>query len=369
MNEEWIEMIDKYFNGEMSNEERVLFEEELARNSELSSTFRIYQAIEEVIGGEEKNKQQKADLKNTLESIGKEYFSGRQSSYSDTLGSSSSSSRFRGETEQKEESIRHEGQAKVVAVTFWLRFAVAVILIGIIVLSAVYMLRKDQSNRELALNKKEATRINSNSFPNRVSTTSDTSAKKLNIPPGVIPPEVIPGTIPIEEEIEKKRELAGSLKIEKQQKQKNFTEALFAENFKPDAAPQHQEDPLRDAFNHYENREYREAIKALENVDVEPVSRGEGGEEKQEQLTFYTSYYKGLSYLTLGNTQKAILELKNAKSSDLYWQSKARWYLALAYFRANQRPKAVALLQRVAGDENAKEYKNKAQHLFNQVKE
>jgi tetratricopeptide (TPR) repeat protein len=75
MNENWIEKIDAYLEGEMSAQERALFETELSTNQELSSAFRMYQTIESGMRAHNSALSTgEVALKDTLQKLNADYF-------------------------------------------------------------------------------------------------------------------------------------------------------------------------------------------------------------------------------------------------------------------------------------------------------
>jgi hypothetical protein len=77
MNENWIEKIDKFLNGELNLEEKLAFESELTTNEELFSVFNLYGAIETEFQHMAKQKEEEAQLKNTLQDLKPTYFNVR----------------------------------------------------------------------------------------------------------------------------------------------------------------------------------------------------------------------------------------------------------------------------------------------------
>lgn len=147
------------------------------------------------------------------------------------------------------------------------------------------------------------------------------------------------------------------------------TATLFAANFKPDAAPVEKEGPLEKAFVLYENKKYIEAIVAINEADINIVTRGE--EDEQKFSLFYTAYYKALSYMATDHIQSAIPELKNAivNSPDNTYLVKARWYLSLAYIKTGELKKAHVFLEQLANNHTHSSYQTKAQQLKEQLKQ
>ncbi|QMU30542.1 tetratricopeptide repeat protein [Adhaeribacter radiodurans] len=74
MNKNDYEKVEEYLNGEMSHQEKLLFEAELSSNEELLSAFKVYQTIETKMRTAEKYRVQENDLKDTLHFLNKEYF-------------------------------------------------------------------------------------------------------------------------------------------------------------------------------------------------------------------------------------------------------------------------------------------------------
>ncbi|RDC61951.1 tetratricopeptide repeat protein [Adhaeribacter pallidiroseus] len=74
MNQDYLEQIEAYLNGEMSPVDQSLFESALASDKELSHTYKMYRTIEADMRGFEKYKLEDDLLKNTLSTLNKEYF-------------------------------------------------------------------------------------------------------------------------------------------------------------------------------------------------------------------------------------------------------------------------------------------------------
>jgi len=68
-----LEKIEQYLHDELSVEERLLFESEMATNKELASAFNLYRKIEhEMRAG--KDDAGRAAVKDSLQQLGKTYF-------------------------------------------------------------------------------------------------------------------------------------------------------------------------------------------------------------------------------------------------------------------------------------------------------
>src|SRR5690348_13842551 len=74
MNEIWLEKIGRYFNDEMSAEEKLFFKSEVKTNEELSSYFNLYQEIETTMCSKHKNDLQDEALKASLNKLSAKYF-------------------------------------------------------------------------------------------------------------------------------------------------------------------------------------------------------------------------------------------------------------------------------------------------------
>src|SRR4051812_2903381 len=74
MNEDLFERIDKYLNGEMSREEQLLFEAEMAANGELASLVNVYRVIDRDMSENQKYDDRELALKKTLKEMNSRYF-------------------------------------------------------------------------------------------------------------------------------------------------------------------------------------------------------------------------------------------------------------------------------------------------------
>lgn len=78
MNSDWYEKFEEYLQGNMSREERSLFEAALSSNEELSSEFMVYRTIETEMRNDIKHKAQKIALENSLQALNARYFKSNQ---------------------------------------------------------------------------------------------------------------------------------------------------------------------------------------------------------------------------------------------------------------------------------------------------
>lgn len=134
--------------------------------------------------------------------------------------------------------------------------------------------------------------------------------------------------------------------------QKVSTDELFAQNFEPYRnviAPVirgdngNQEDEKTQAFLAYEKGEYETAITLFTKL------------YKSTKEPYYL-FYKANALLKLERAQEAVpLLLEHLKTKDTLTE-KTNWYLALAYLKIKDKPKAKKLLKKVIAN---KSYKNK----------
>jgi hypothetical protein len=74
MNENAFEKMEDYLQGKMSPEERTRFEAEMASDAALSTSYKIYAAIDEEMQEDQKYKQDEAALKGSLDKLNTTYF-------------------------------------------------------------------------------------------------------------------------------------------------------------------------------------------------------------------------------------------------------------------------------------------------------
>ncbi len=107
--------------------------------------------------------------------------------------------------------------------------------------------------------------------------------------------------------------------------------------------------PLHHAIKNYEKGAYKEAIATLE-----------GEQNKERNSLIY--YYKGLSYLAMGESSQAIDEFNKCIQFDsTLFTEPAMWYMALAYIKEHNREKASSILTKLAQSEGR--YSQKADEL------
>lgn len=220
---------------------------------------------------------------------------------------------------------------KVKRMGVWKKLAIAASVAGLIYLSyTLYLRNTGNTTQVISNNKKTDSTTKAN--------TADSSSIKMPI-----------------ENIAKNEED----KTEHNLNQKNG-DALFAAHFKPDALPASKPAALEESFDYYEAAQYNDALNAFNSVDPNSTTRGDSADKKK--IEFYISYYKSLSYLANNNASKAIAELQKAMkgSPDKSSTVKAQWYLALAYLKTGRYKVAEQLLNQLAENNRAGEYRHKA---------
>lgn len=125
------------------------------------------------------------------------------------------------------------------------------------------------------------------------------------------------------------------------------TEDLYSayyETYPNTVSPIVRADPAEDsletkAFQAYENKNTDEAIDLFS--DIYKLNQSE-----------YAVFYQAMSILESGkNTEEAIRILQNTEWSDEY-KDKSLWYLALAYLKQDNKPKAKLVLEKLKNESN-----------------
>jgi tetratricopeptide (TPR) repeat protein len=337
-----LEKIEQYLKDELSAQERLLFESELATDEELASAFNLYRKIEHEMrtGNDDTGK---AALKDSLQQLGKTYFKRNETGDQQAVKpaapivslDSSKQGVFKKDTKLKRISV-------------WKQYAVAAAIIGVMSLSVIIYRQSQQKNYPVA---------NTNKKPDSSADIikRDSAQTHKNI---------------IEENLagQNKKDTNKAVKQKQQLHTTSNLEALFANNFKPDTIPESVAGPLEDALAYYENGDYKNAIASIETADLNMEFRGQ--ETDTKHIIFYAHYYKALSYLAENRVEKAIPELNNAikDSPDSILQIKAQWYLALAYLKSGDTEKAEKLLAKVVSNNGESTFKLKASTVLTDLK-
>ncbi|MEO6453794.1 MAG: hypothetical protein ABIN97_06985 [Ginsengibacter sp.] len=339
MNDDKFEEIDKYLNGEMTHEQQLLFEEEMAKNEELSSAVNIFRSIEIEMSQNERYSSEENSVKKTLEELNQQYFkkeSGEELSDAKKPGDNIFKSKETNAIEQTK-ADSSDSRFKLRKINLVARLAVAASIIGIIALSVTWYLEK-ANNSGIAGTITDSTKK-----------ANDKDTFSLNKSPSV------------NDITQKDKE-----NIERDKAEVN-QDILYAKYFKQDALPADIEGPLENAFIEYDNKKYAKAITAFDNPDITIITRGE---ESDQALTgFYAPYYKALCYMAIKNFQKAIHELDSAiaNSPGNLFKIKAQWYLSLAYIKNGNLKSAATLLKQITSNKESSTYKIKAQRLIDDL--
>ncbi|WP_234736901.1 tetratricopeptide repeat protein [Tellurirhabdus bombi] len=140
------------------------------------------------------------------------------------------------------------------------------------------------------------------------------------------------------------------------QQEKRANSALL-DNYMPDAAAfdtknfpsalnQTSKNDLQKGLQSYRKGNYDEAIGQLRKLSPD------------RSTSSVVNYYLGLSHLSRGETNKAILYLEKASNSpQAQIRQKAIWYLAMAHLKSGNKAKAKPILERVRRDATNPFYK------------
>lgn len=322
MNETWIEKTELYVNGGMDAEARLLFEEEIAANEELSAYVATYRHIETAMGNRESHNEQEEVLKSSLKKLNAVYF----------------------DTEQHHSAVKKITEATRQAhhqpkIQAWKTIAIAASVIGIIALSVLWFMQDKKRNEPAVAYTNEDSAINN--------IKTDTTGVQ-NVRPVIAKDNV---------DTVRKQPLA--LTLQKR-------EELFNKNFKTDAVPENVEGPLEDAFTYYDEQQYDNAATEFTTADL---SSTRGSETDTKLTAFYAGYYAGVSYLAGNKTNKAIATLNHslAIKPDALSGIKNQWYLGLAYLKTGEMDKAVQLFTQIASNNIETAYKAKAATILAEI--
>jgi hypothetical protein len=337
MKQAWIEKTEQYLDNEMSASERLLFEQEMAMNEELSSYVSLYREIETVMHDNKKNEATEEALTNSLKKLNASYFNQetRENSLPHNLKETT-------DAEQKPATSPQRSKRKI---RYRMLFAVAAAIAGIIVIAVTWFPKDKEANPVIAGSEKTDT------IKSPVKAQTDSLQKS------------IPSNLAVQNNSDTAAEKKES-KVKAGKKQ----EELFAANFEPDSVPDVTEGPLEDAFNYYSDKNYGDAAQEFSSANPALVTRGVETDPKAS--AFYADYYAGISYLEEKQNGDAKLKLESAvtKSPDESFRVKAEWYLALAYLRTGDVIKADELLTKISENTNETAYKLKATRLLAALK-
>lgn len=336
------ERIEDYINGNMSKEERASFEADMASDKNMASAFSLYSSIEQTMRRKQQENSNEDDLRQTLKGLGALYFNiepGAETKHSyDVLPPVAQLDNVDNSNHRIEKELY-----KARVVRLWAKVAVAVSIVGVIALCAIWFFNKKGVGPEAAND------TNSSTAVTNLQEKKDSSSL-ANIP------DTVTLNLPVTaEKTDTQKDVLPALTKAKR-------EALFAQHFSPDAPPQNHDEFLNEAIVAYTQGNYPKAIAEFEYVASTPTTRGETPEET---LTiFQAQYYQALSYLAMGNTMKAIAGLKRISTNSVLARIKVEWYLALAYLKAGQQKDAIKLFAKLAQSKTANQYSQKAQNLL-----
>lgn len=111
--------------------------------------------------------------------------------------------------------------------------------------------------------------------------------------------------------------------------------------------------PVTEALNLYEQGDYQSANEVFASIPAEQKSEA-------------TNFYHSLSLLSIGEVATAIqlLEQLETSTEDIRYVENIRWYLALAYVKADQLAKAVPYLEML---QNSKHFQHKASNVLSKL--
>ncbi|MBD0280328.1 MAG: tetratricopeptide repeat protein [Flavisolibacter sp.] len=364
MDESLFEKVKDYFSGQMSPEEQLQFKAELTTNKDLATAFDLYQTIEAGIFDTEESTAEEDLLRNTLKEVHERYIANERQQDAEQAQTNGEESYPASGLEQGAPAMEAPGTQKGIIrrIGMWRSLAIAAAVIGIIVISSLWLIQKQRNSQEVATIRDKPN--TSKDIP-----IQDTPPPQMNTPTDNIAVQDKP--ITPEQNQDNSKLTKASVP------DRAHREALYARNFKPDAVPADLPDLLQEALTRFKEQEYKDAIAAIDidalktsMEELRPRGQPNKQQEKEEKLTlFYAHYYKALSYMADNNTEKAIPEFQNALSNnpDKFWQGKAQWYLALAYLKAGNINEAKMRLKQVVNNNKAGAYNQKALQLIKEL--
>lgn len=358
-----LDYIDRYFNEELTHEERDAFKKQCLNDPAFAKEVAFYIMVNDYLKEQwsEQKRKEFAELE-VDPLVDPAVFSLNGNPLTDgTYGEQKEEQQERENREMqdrvdrtgKEEpaiwSLRSEtfkSDGKVRRVRIWKSLAIAAAILGIIALSITWYLNKDAALVAVNGNKAD-------------------SLKNKNIPDTISSPQSKPSN-PI---VKVEKPATNAVRNKRKYSVDNAKrETLFAANFRPDIVPEDKPATLEDAFVHYESGDYKGAIAAI-NGNADLVFRDDDDQDK-DKTTFYAHYYIAQSYLADNNPAKAIpaLEKAIAESPDEVLKTKTQWYLALAYLKTGSLKRSEKLLRQIAKGNQEAGYKSKAGLLLKKLR-
>lgn len=344
--EQYLQVI-RYGNGEMSLSEKEAFENAVKRNEALAAETNLFAALQSLYGSASGKLSDMPFASNDKNRSDREVWQMIVKARQDWEAKNGNAF-----SAKPAETTRRSG--KVIALQKRIMWAAAVVFGIILLIGTWWLQQRKPAVSEVAANgpkKKPGVTAADTQSQTPAKVNEDKTNKEIE---NVQPPkeEVHPSAPPLKEEAQPPVN----------------TEALFASAFEADKVPALPDSTLDEPFASYEEKNYADAIEKLEMHKAAFETRSL--EQPDAVTVFNVHYYLGLSYLAAkDSTLKAPAELeealKVAKGGLL--QSKARWYLALAYLRTGDSEKATALLRWLAADSQAGNYRQKAEKLLNKL--
>jgi tetratricopeptide (TPR) repeat protein len=354
MTENYIEKIDNYLSGEMTDQEKSVFESELQTNEELSSLFKMYMAIEKDMKQQFRDKDGQAALKMTLGTLNERYFTGG-SAERDTNNSVKTSSSA---------VVSSPVTGRWVNIPPWRKLAAAAVIVAFVSVGMIWYLQSNRTseNGENTIAKNQTPGVKKNDITTGQPDAPDRSGQSEN--KSVVTTETAEKKV--DERKGKNQAVAGSAGEKLIDPAK--IESLLASY---DALPnleENEDGPLGIVVDHMNNEEYKEAITASEEVDATAASRG--GQSGSGSVNFYRHYYKAICLFKLNSTNAAIQEMKKAValSPNSKVRTEAEWYQALALIKGNRMKEAERLLDKLTAGKIESEYKEKATKLKKEIR-
>jgi tetratricopeptide (TPR) repeat protein len=295
----------------MAPQEKSLFEEEMRSNKDLATIVELYQRIDEGIETSGTGSEDEILLRSSLKNIHVRYLKEERVKVKDngeSLGLSLAEKKV---------------WAKIKKIKLW-RVAAAAVVIGVIVLGALWVFQKKDKQTGLVNKENDVSKTNPDS--NNTTKTIISEQDRLI--------------------------------------------AIYARNFSPDAVPAKKHEFLKRGLEQYGKRAYNEAIASIDInkirssvEDLRPRGEQTAREEAEEkEILFYANYYKALSYMAVNASAQAVPLLRTAlqQSPNLLNKTKAQWYLALALINLNNKDEAMKLLNQIVGLSDSNPYKQKA---------
>lgn len=302
--------IADYLNGAMPVEDRILFEKEMLEDDRLREDVNIFKALQAALQDDEQYANNDAALSEAFTKLNKDFFK--------PDNSASYYTRKKTGTAVNRERVK----IKWLGNPLW-QTAAAAVLIGIIILIAVWFMRSEKNNEQPLLVRHEDSADTKQHVAGTEHGKSDTAIK-----PGIA--------------------------------------AIYARHFTIDKPPAQIPDELIIAFSSLTAKNYTDAADAFKAA--RPTGEVRGG-ETDLALLFYIDYYSAQCAMEMNKTSEAISKLQQAlkESPDNFSKAKAHWYLALAYLKNGDIEKAKQILNALSAKSKAKEYQAQSIELLKEL--